>query len=331
MSILPTTTNTTLFVGYAQEGTKVTVKVTDTENCVGSGPAQLAAQARQLSVTNSLLGTASPFPRMLGFDGRVLVQEYVEGTTLDEAGLQTDQYSRCAERAFTKMLEISQLRIGPGPPAKRLTHGFLSSRIDRLSAVIRNTIAGRTLLESHILSSTPIREALNTLEVWRGDSPVAIDRPLTFCAHGDFTPQNLLATSRKSDTIFIDPRGEVVWESGLPWWDPAVELASYILFGEIVPELDAGHAPLLQEQTWQAPVFFRRAAQGLGLECDERWPELSREVDFLLAARLLGYVSVCCAYGPPRGVAYAGALLRALPSAVHRIQATLPPRTGEPA
>src|SRR5262249_8300415 len=55
-------------------------------------------------------------------------------------------------------------------------------------------------------------------------------RSLSVAVHGDLVPSNILVGANERDAILIDPRGEVLWVGGTPFWDPMYDIAKMKFF-----------------------------------------------------------------------------------------------------
>lgn len=318
---LSTTTNTLMFQGETRLGTEVTVKVARDRNLVGSGPEQLAAQARQLLATRRILGSLSPFPEILAYEGNTLVQEYIKGEDLARLAPTDERVSSIIEAAIDKLLLLSQLSYDRRASATLDQLGFLASRLSRFSAILNAACGSR--LSEHLGGNDSLSSAMGVIGGWQQDPPVGLTRPLTLCVHGDFVPQNVIVTPGDKDVTFIDPRGDVFWDSETPWWDPVIELASFTLFHEIVPHLSAAADHMATDRQWRSARSFCKSATRLGIDVQHTWPNLNQELDYFVTARIVGFAAISCFYQNAHAFPDALTLVDLLPLSVRRVQSSI--------
>ncbi|MEU8151931.1 hypothetical protein [Nonomuraea sp. NPDC048901] len=320
---LSTTTNTLMFRAETRSGTEVTVKTTEASagrDLVGNGSEQLAAQAGQLRATERILGAASPFPRFVSFDGDTLIQEYARGGVLTRAAL-ADRHAPALELAFDTLLRLSQLSYEHRTAATLRDLDFLTTRLSRLADILRHICGAE--LSQHIRENASLSCAIDTAISWQHDPPIDLGRTLTLCAHGDFVPQNIVAAPGGGEITFIDPRGYVLWEDGVPWWDPVIELASFTLFHEIVPRLSAAADHMTSGEPWASVQPFHDSATRLGIDVGRAWPNLEQELDYFISARIIGFVAVSAFYQASSAFPDATVLADLLPLSVRRVESPI--------
>jgi aminoglycoside phosphotransferase (APT) family kinase protein len=261
----------------------------------------LISQARQMAALTRILGHPV-FPPVLAVAPGRLVIEYVPGAAIRDiaADLGPDKTTDALMAAIKTVFNLSA--AGPcGPPGR----GFLATELRRRAARVV-TALGRSSLGPEL--PVPVAQVGKMIDRW--DEELAPAR-LGLGVHGDLTPQNVVYSHPTGQTTLVDPRGQVRWESGRPWWDPAFDLAAMVAFHAVVdrlPDIEASAAAA------QADALYADLAARCSVDprmqawsrLDPAWPRRGRVAVLI---RLLGNVSVQLAHFPADGQRRARTLL----------------------
>jgi hypothetical protein len=336
-----TRTNTHVVLGATAEERLVIVKTALPTNSVGSGPAELKLQVRQIRTLHTLLGSANPFPPILYFDGTTLILPYFSGGTLSQAARDNPKLFWSSFHDAVDLLFSTPASIVPlAPQGTAFLSEQIEKRLSRLFRILDTTHAGRSFRDTILSHEGAARRQLEVIEQWLRAGKfsqlekILYPRRLALALHGDFVAENVVIAPAHTlawshNVAFIDPRGEVVWHGGLPWWDPIMDLASFVTFEEIVApiEFDLGiydslsclaHQEYCDPVTWLIPRYCTQVNSfSHWTENDQRWNE---RLTLSVLVRLLGYISISLAYGPPRGEVYAHKILLAFSRVFEHIE-----------
>ena len=297
LRVFPTTSGLRVELAAAADERLVIVKSTD-------DPARydaLTSQARQMAALTRILGCRVFPPVLAAAPGRLII-EYVPGAAIREvaADLSPDETADALMTAIKTVFSLSA--ADPcGPPGR----GFLATELRRRAARVASALArsgpGPEL-------PAPVVQVGRMIERW--DQELAPAR-LGLGVHGDLTPQNVVYSRPTGQTTLIDPRGQVRWDSGRPWWDPAFDFAAMVAFHAVVdqlPDIAAAAAATRADALYEELVG--RCSGEPGIEAwsrlDPAWPRRGRVA---LLIRLLGNVSVQLRHFPADGQRRARTLL----------------------
>ncbi len=327
-----TRTNTNVVLGETPDKQLMIIKTALPTNVVGSGPAELEKQVQQMRILNEILGVNSPFPPIIYFNGTTLITPYFGGGTLadivrHDPALFRSRFHDALCLLFSEVGLVAQY----GPDGRGFLDTQIEKRLKRLYQILEGTSVGRSFNNTFLSKEVLARRRLSVIEKWQQNKVFVYlgtalgPRRLALALHGDFVAENIVLGPTQSarwtrNVAFIDPRGMVVWKDSLPWWDPVMDLASFITFEEIVVPIEyelgirTGSEYETRENyrdpsTWIIPHLCEE------LPCFNDWMSNDRRwKDRLVVSvftRLLGYISIALAYGPPRGEVYAHRILLA--------------------
>lgn len=337
---IPTRTNTRVIVGATLDGRSVILKTALPSNSVGSGPQELQQQVHHMNILRQALGATSLFPPILYFNGTTLIQPYFSGGTL------TALYHRNPSLFEVRFSEAINILFGGFGSLDRLApegftflHQQVSMRITRLNKILHTTNAGIHFKQSILTKHEGIQRMLKQIEIWViEDVFLRLGRifgplKLSLAVHSDFVGDNVILGPNRviewpHNFVFIDPRGDVIWNNDLPWWDPIMDLGSFITFEEIIPPIefkmgmrnDKGIVLSTHNTSkdWSILNYCKKLPVISDWSVkDVYWQE---RLEISIFIRLLGYISIAIAYGPPRGVLYAENIMLAFSEQFERIK-----------
>jgi aminoglycoside phosphotransferase (APT) family kinase protein len=297
LRVFPTTSGLRVELAAAADERLVIVKSADDPACCEL----LVSQARQMDALTRILGRPV-FPPVLAVAPGRMVIEYAPGEALREAAadLGQDEITDVQVTAVRTVFGLSA--AGPRGPSGR---GFLAAELRRRTARV-GTALGRS--GPGLELPGPVAKVGTVIDRW--DEELAPAR-LGLGVHGDLTPQNVVYGGPAGRTTLIDPRGQVRWESGRPWWDPAFDLAAMVAFHAVVdrlPGIGAQAAAARADALYADLVARCSAAPGVAAwsRLDPAWPRRGRVAVLI---RLLGNVSVQLRHFPADGQRRARTLL----------------------
>jgi hypothetical protein len=297
----------------------------------------MRCQVQHFEVLNELLVGREAYPSIISYSGAELVLPYYEHGSLDDLSLGPDRplVRDLTRESLSLLFEIAAL-VPPVPQARRAALGEVPAqarkRVARLETALSTPIGrdwGAQPTDSGVTTAEVVDRATN----WAHDDvlmPLAKTigpERLGLAAHGDFGLNNVLLVdppSTNARLVFIDVRGH--WYDGFPWWDPILDLATLIAFhcriepalaaaGEFAAEATKASGRLreneIRELVRDAPSFQDWIADDPGWE---------RRLEFAIAIRLLGNVSVQLLTAPRNPIRRASIVLELLRDQAERLE-----------
>lgn len=164
------------------------------------------------------------YPKVVDSSRSSYAMQHVAGGTMQErlsveAGPAADALLTRALDALFTLSSRPEKRLGDGPSIA----DFLSVETDNRCARIERLERAQ---EHAADSSLTARMSSALAESARRTAPISHTASLPVAAHGDFVSSNIVFSN--GQPVFIDPRAH--WHRGTPYWDPIMDLASFVLF-----------------------------------------------------------------------------------------------------
>lgn len=323
---IPTNLGRSVHVARDEQGTLVLIKCAHTPEWIDD----LHRQSRHYLTMSRLLAEQSIYPEVLQIKEDELIIPYYEYGTIDDLTLGHDSLliTELTKRSLHYLFDIAakQMVIPHTADhlhaAKTYLREEASSRLKRLQRALTDTEQGVQWASRHNTEmALSFHEIVTKTTSWIYDGWLAtassdLGPPLLgLASHGDFVLSNImLATSPSPNAqiVFIDTRGH--WYGGLPWWDPIMDLATFIAFhcriepviGKLTTSADDPQEPFRFSE--QEILELCRADQAFQrwIESDLFWYE---RLQIEIAIRLLGSISVQLLTTPKEQIRRATAVL----------------------
>ncbi len=301
---IPTYIGFAVYVAETPSGEQVVIKRAETE----LDKQKLQKYVQHVQEMQELVNEKLVYPTLLHYDGYELIMPFYRWGRIDEVGDKAVLRDLTLQ-AIDTLFRIAAIETVSMPSVEeRLRFSRSSivyeaiSRLDRLERAFKeNSLARKWVSGNKVEGAMDANGLIKNLTSWITDGSLEqvatrVAAPsLGLASHGDFTLSNVLLrepASSDAAIVFIDTRAR--WFSGLPWWDPVMDLATLLVF-------HCRFEPALSDLEHEsAHVYYRLSEKEILNICFssksfQNWinhdPLWLKRLQIHLAIRLLGNIS----------------------------------------